>query len=83
MAVYGYARVSTRRCMGEASPLTPVLSRDGRGTASVADLWLTVVWSGTRNASPSRPMMEPIRPSVSPVPPSGLIARTAGRVRPV
>ena len=43
---------------------TDLLDRVGRGTSSVADRRLSVVWSGTRNASPSRSTMEPIRPWV-------------------
>jgi len=35
--------LSTSKCRGAASPLAPVLGRDGRGTASVADLRLSVV----------------------------------------
>jgi len=47
--------------MGSSS--APALGRVGRGTATVADRRLRVVWSGTRSASPSRPTREPIRPS--------------------
>ena len=56
--------LSTSRCKGAASPPASVLGRDGRGTSSVAERRLRVVWSGTRSASPSRSTMEPTRPSV-------------------
>jgi hypothetical protein len=55
---------STSRCIGSLSPPTPApLGRVGRGTSSVAARRLRVEWSGTRSASPGRPMTEPIRPS--------------------
>ena len=54
--------LSTSRCNGSALLPAPMLT--GRGTSSIAARRLRVVWSGTRSASPSRPMMEPIRPSV-------------------
>ncbi len=53
--------LSTSRCMGSLS--APALAFPGRGTSSVAERRLKVVWSGTRKLRPSKPMMEPISPS--------------------
>jgi hypothetical protein len=47
--------------MGSLS--APALAFPGRGTSSVAERRLKVVWSGTRKLRPSKPMMEPISPS--------------------
>ena len=60
-------RTASGRCCppasaGAASPVPMVLGC-GRGTASVAEPQLSVVWSGTRRVRTSRLMIEPIRPS--------------------